>query len=77
MFLDNKEEFQTVWQLAHNWIEVDPDKTDTNAVSSELKNTIHRLLLAITSKNITARTRRWAILGMTPFLQAHLIFTIA
>jgi hypothetical protein len=62
MFLDNKEEFQTVWQLAHNWIEADPDKTDTNAVSSELKNAIHRLLLAITSKNITARTRRWAIL---------------
>jgi hypothetical protein len=62
MFLDNKEEFQTVWQLAHNWVDVDPDKTDTNAVSIELKNVIHRLLLAITSKNITARTRRWAIL---------------
>ena len=62
MFLDNKDEFQTVWQLAHNWVGANPEETDINAISPELKNTIHSLLLAITNKRISGRTRRWIIL---------------
>lgn len=35
MYLDNSEEFQTVWQLAHNWVNADPDTSDVNSLSPE------------------------------------------
>ena len=61
LFLDSKD-FQTVWQLAHHWISADPNETDCDALSPELKDAIHRLMLAISNKDITARTKRWIIL---------------
>ncbi|HNP52282.1 MAG TPA: hypothetical protein PKJ85_10875 [Nitrosomonas nitrosa] len=62
MFLDNKEEFQTVWQLAHNWTGANQDETDTVEISHELKITIHRLLHAMVCQEISARTRKRRIL---------------
>lgn len=57
MFLDNKKAFQTVWQLAHSWIDADPIETDTNAMSQELKDAIHQLMFAIRKNEISVRTR--------------------
>ena len=57
MYLDSKD-FQTVWRLAHNWVGADPDKSDPNALSTELKEAIHRLMSAAISRAITIRTRR-------------------
>lgn len=39
MFLDN-EDFKSVWQLAHNWVGEDSNKTNVNAISPELKTAI-------------------------------------
>ncbi len=68
MFLDNKEEFQTVWQLAHNWVDANPAETDANAVSLELKTAIHRLMNAMACREISARTRKWIIFEGNSFL---------
>lgn len=57
MYLDTKD-FQTVWQLAHNWVGSDPDKSDPKTLSTELKETIHRLMSAITNHDLSVRTRR-------------------
>ena len=46
MLVENSPDFKTVWQLAHNWIAADPDKTDPNAISPELRTAIHRLMHA-------------------------------
>ena len=35
MYIDTKD-FQTVWQLAHNWAYVDPNKSDLSSLSPEL-----------------------------------------
>ncbi len=61
MFLDDNPDYQTVWQLAHNWADADPDKTDTNAISPKLRENIIRLMLAIRNKKISARTRKRSI----------------
>ncbi len=55
MHVENSPDFKTVWHLAHNWIGADPDKTDSNAISPELRIAIHRLMHAMSSKKITAR----------------------
>ncbi len=57
MYLDSKD-FQTVWQLAHNWVNADPNKSDLGALSPELVQAIHRLMGAMLSRNISARTKR-------------------
>ena len=61
MYLDGRD-FQTVWQLAHNWANADPNKSDPNTLSFELVEAIHRLLSAIVIRAIAARTRRISIL---------------
>ena len=61
MFLDDNPDYQTVWQLAHNWADADPDKTDTNAISPKHRENIIRLMLAIRNKKISARTRKRSI----------------
>lgn len=58
MYLDSKD-FQTVWQLAHNWVGVSPDKSDPNALSAELKEAIHRLMSAAMNRAISVRTRKF------------------
>lgn len=57
MYLDSND-FQTVWRLAHNWVGANPDKSDPNALSAELKEAIHRLMSAAISRAISIRTRR-------------------
>ena len=62
MYLDNSEEFQTVWQLAHNWANSDPDTSDANSLSPAPTQAIHRLLVAITNRDISVRTENMVIL---------------
>jgi hypothetical protein len=57
MFLDDKRDFQTVWQLAHIWVDIDPIETDVNAISPEVSSAIHRLMFAILKNEISVRTR--------------------
>ena len=40
MFLANNADYQTVWQLAHNWADADPIETDTNAILPRLREHI-------------------------------------
>jgi hypothetical protein len=47
MHVENNPDFKTVWQLAHNWINADPDQTDIKKVSPELRIAILRLMRAI------------------------------
>lgn len=60
MFLDG-EDFKTVWQLAHNWVGIDPNETDVNAISLDLKTAIHRLMHAMACHEISVRSRRCRI----------------
>lgn len=57
MYLDSKD-FQTVWQLAHNWVDANPGETDTSALPAELKESIHRLMHAGLNQAISLRTRK-------------------
>jgi hypothetical protein len=57
MFLDDKKNFQTVWQLAHSWIGIDPIETDANAIPQEVRSAIHLLMFAIRKNEISVRTR--------------------
>ena len=61
MYLDDNPDYQTVWKLAHNWVDANPDETDTNAIPPKLREHIIRLILAIRNKDIAARTRKGVI----------------
>lgn len=61
MYLDNNPDYQTVWQLAHNWAGVDPEKTDANVLPPKFREHLIRLIIAIRNKAITARTRKRVI----------------
>ncbi|WP_292995245.1 hypothetical protein [Nitrosomonas sp.] len=58
MFLDDKKNFQTVWQLAHSWVGIDPIETDANAIPQEVRSAIHLLMFAIRKNEISVRTRQ-------------------
>lgn len=73
MYLDNKD-YQTVWQLAHNWVNADPDKSDCTALSAELKEVIHRLMSAALHRGISIRTRRMAFFTDEDFLSLIIEF---
>lgn len=68
MYLDSKEDYQTVWQLAHNWVDADSGRSDPTALSNDLKEAIHRLMSASINKNISVRTRRIKIFTDESFL---------
>lgn len=70
MHVENSPDFKTVWQLAHNWIEADPDKTDPSAISTELRIAIHRLMHAMSTKEITARWKGLRIFRDDSFLSS-------
>jgi len=55
MHVENNPDFKTVWQLAHDWVGEETDKTDPNAISPKLRLAIDRLIRAIGSKEISAR----------------------
>lgn len=57
MYLDSKD-YQTIWQLAHNWVGADPEISDSHQLSDDLKHKIHRLLSAAINRAIPSRTRR-------------------
>jgi len=57
MYLDSKD-YQTVWQLAHNWVGADSEKSDPLQLSDELKHSIHRLMSAAINQTIPSRTMR-------------------
>lgn len=61
MYLDNNPDYQTVWQLAHNWADADPDETDISAIPPKLREHIIRLMIAIRNRKISVRTRSGAI----------------
>jgi hypothetical protein len=61
MHTENNPDFETVWQLAHNWIGAEPDKTDTNKISPELRIAIHRLMHAMACREISARWKGYRI----------------
>jgi len=67
MFLDGGD-FQTVWRLAHNWVNADPDTSNVNSLSPELMQAIHRLMLAMRNRDIAARTIRTAFFQDDSFL---------
>lgn len=56
MYLDS-DDYQTVWQLAHNWVGAAPDKNYTDELPTELKEAIHRLMHASLNQAISIRTR--------------------
>lgn len=60
MYLDSKD-YQTVWQLAHNWAGADPEKSDPLLLSDELKHSIHRLMSAVINQTLSSRTRRFIL----------------
>ncbi len=62
MRLDDNPDYQTIWQLAHNWENADPNESDENALSPELKKHIHRLLEASDKQEISVQTRQRRIL---------------
>ncbi|ALQ51146.1 hypothetical protein [Nitrosomonas ureae] len=70
MHIENSPDFKTVWQLAHNWIGADLDKTNSNAISPELKTAIHRLMQAMSSMEITGRWKGFRIFMDNSFLSS-------
>lgn len=74
MYLDNTKEFQTVWRLTHNWVGADPDKSNPLALSTELKEVIHRLMHAILNQVIPVRTKNRAFFIEESFLATVIDF---
>ncbi len=67
MYLDSND-YQTVWRLAHNWVDADPDQSNPDALSDELKNSIHRLIHAAMNRALPSRTKRFVLLMDDSFL---------
>ena len=55
-------DYQTVWQLAHGWVGKDSHTSDPNNLPQEVKEAIHRVLVAIRNKLISVRTTSHVIL---------------
>lgn len=55
MHLDENPDYETIWKLAHNWADVDPEESDENTLSPELKQYVHRLLEAVDRQDISVR----------------------
>ena len=56
-------DYQTVWQLAHEWAGKDSSTSDSDNLPPEIKENIHRILVAIRNKLITVRTQSRVILA--------------
>ena len=74
MYLDNPREYQTVWQLGHNWVGVDSTTSDPNNLPVEVRESIHRILIAIRNDLISVRNTSMVILGADDFVSAFLNF---
>lgn len=60
MYLDSKD-YQTVWNLAHNWAGIDPDSTDSQVLPQEIQQSIHRIVSAMVRGDLPARTKWFGI----------------
>ena len=67
MYLENNPDYMTIWQLAHNWVNADPNKTNASEISPKLREHIIRLVIAVRNRVITARTRHGAIFADNSF----------
>lgn len=74
MHVENSPDFKSVWQLSHNWINANPENTDISSISPELRIAIHRLMHAMTTREITARWKGLRIFMDDSFLS--LIFDL-
>lgn len=55
------EDYQTIWNLSHNWVGQNPELTDPNNLSKDLQFVIQRLLAAIMRNNLPAKGKKLAI----------------
>ena len=67
MYLDTAD-FSTIWKLAHHWTGLNPSETDPKQISNELRETIYRIMSAISWTHISVRTRTRLILTDNFFL---------
>ncbi|MDR4513655.1 hypothetical protein [Nitrosomonas sp.] len=68
MPIKNNPDFKTVWQLTHNWVGEEPDKTDPLAISPALRIAIDRLIRGISSREISGRWKGYRIFTGSLFL---------
>ena len=61
MYLDS-EDYQTVWNLAHNWSSSDSESTDPKNIPKEVQLYLHRLAAAIFRNQLSARNKKRVIL---------------
>jgi hypothetical protein len=61
-------DYKTVWQLAHNWTGQDSQSDFPPTPSPEVKESIHRIFIAIRNKLISVRTKSRVIMGGDDFL---------
>lgn len=61
MYIES-DDYQTIWNLAHNWARCEPSSTDPNNLSKELKLHVHRLAAAIFRGHLPARNKKRRIL---------------
>lgn len=67
MYLDT-DDYRTVWQLAYDWAGQDSQDNASNDPSPEVKEAIHRILVAILNKLISVRTSSIVIFEDDSFL---------
>lgn len=73
MYLDGSD-YRTVWQLAHDWAGKDSESSNPESLSPEIKESIHRIIIAIKNKLISARSNTRVILGDDDFVSTVLDF---
>lgn len=61
MYIDS-DDYQTVWNLGHNWIGCDPESTDPQNLPKEVKLYLHRMAAAIFRNQLPARNKKRVIL---------------
>jgi len=67
MYLDSHD-YQTIWSLAHNWTNLEPESTDQNNLPSDTKIAIHRIMSAILGSKLTVRNKTFQIFLDDSFL---------
>ena len=55
VFVNDRQEYLSVWEIAHQWESMDPIQTDRENVPTEIKQCINRLLLAYFRKELALR----------------------
>ncbi len=50
MYLDDNPDYKTIWQLAHHWAKLDPEKTDISEIPPAFREHTTRLIIAIRNR---------------------------